>query len=110
MTQQNKLIIPTREGYEFIEPEDVLYCEAAGNRCKIQIESRIIHVAKPLKHIEQQLDKSLFIRVHQSYLVNINKIVKYIKGPGGYVVVENGHELKVSESRKTEVLQRLNVI
>ena len=109
MLQQDKLIIPTREGYEFIEFDDILYCEAAGNRCKVQTSFRVIHVSRPLKNIEEQLCENQFFRVHQSYLVNVNKVIKYIKGVGGYVVVTNGHELKVAETRKTEVLKKLQI-
>ena len=110
MSLKDKLIIPTREGYEFIEFDDILYCKAAGNRCEIQTSSRVIFVSRPLKSIEDKLPESHFFRIHQSYLVNIDKIVKYIKGTGGYIVVNNGHELKVAETRKKEVLQKMNIL
>ena len=105
-----KLIIPTRDGFEFIEYDSILYGEAAGNSCKLKLEDRMIKVSKPLKSIESKLPSEQFMRVHQSFLVNIHTIVKYIKGNGGYVVLSDGTELKVAESKKREALQRLGVL
>lgn len=110
MSRTDKLIIPTREGYEFIEADSILYCEANGNRCKIQTYSRTIQVSKPLKNIEKQLSEVLFFRVHQSFLVNVEEVTKYIKGKGGYVVLSNGCEIKIAESRREDVLRKLYII
>ena len=105
-----KLIIPTREGYEFIDPDDILYCEADGNRCKVQTTDTVIKVSRPLKSIEEQLSDDRFFRIHQSFLVNLDQVTKYIRGTGGYLVMTCGHELKVAEARKMDVLRKLRII
>ena len=45
-----------------------------------------------------------FARVHKSYLVNVNEVVKYVKGKGGSVVLSNGKEIMVSASKKPGLL------
>ena len=47
---------------------------------------------------------SSFARVHKSYLVNVNEVIKYKKGKGGSVVLSNGKEIMVSASKKADLL------
>nr|WP_309484641.1 LytTR family DNA-binding domain-containing protein [Winogradskyella sp. KYW1333] len=54
--------------------------------------------------MEEGLKDGNFARVHKSYLVNINEIVKYVKGEGGSAMLSNGKELMVLASRKSELL------
>ncbi|HLT34577.1 MAG TPA: LytTR family DNA-binding domain-containing protein, partial [Aquaticitalea sp.] len=61
-------------------------------------------VSKTLKYFEDALNDANFARVHKSYLVNVNEIVKYLKGKGGSVVLSNGKEIMVSASKKAELL------
>ena len=44
-----------------------------------------IVACRTLKEMEEQLqDFDFFVRVHHSYLVNLNEVTKYIRGEGGY--------------------------
>ena len=53
------------------------------------------------------LEPYSFLRVHRSYLVNLNEIEKYIKGEGGYLVMSDGNNVDVSKQRKEALLQKL---
>lgn len=53
------------------------------------------------------LSDSGFFRVHHTYLVNISHIKKYIKGEGGYIVLEGGHHVDVSKRKKESFLKQL---
>ncbi len=64
-------------------------------------------VSRTLKEIEEMLEDHSFVRVHRSYLVNINEIEKYVKGEGGYLVMSNGSSIDVSRSKKEVLLKRL---
>ena len=64
-------------------------------------------VSCTLKDIEELLQDYSFIRVHRSYLVNLNEIEKYVKGEGGYLVMSDGSNIDVSRSRKEELLKKL---
>ena len=59
-----------------------------------------------LKEMEEQLhDFSSFLRVHHSYMVNLNEVLKYIRGEGGYLVMSDGSTVNVSRSRKDALLK-----
>ena len=67
-----------------------------------------ITVCRTLKEIEEQLgDFSSFIRVHNSTLVNLNEVTKYIRGEGGYLIMSNNSTVNVSRSRKDMLLSKL---
>lgn len=100
-----KITIPQLDGFEVINTSDILYCKADDNYTEIHLNTNKKKVvSKTLKHFEDVLIDSSFARVHKSYLVNVNEVVKYVKGKGGSVVLSNGKEIMVSASKKSELL------
>ena len=56
--------------------------------------------------MEEQLDNfASFLRVHHSYIVNLNEVSKYIRGEGGYLVMSDGTTVNVSRSRKDALMK-----
>ena len=53
------------------------------------------------------LEEYSFLRVHHSYLVNLNEVSKYIKGEGGYLIMSDDSSIDVSRSRKEMLLKKL---
>jgi len=53
------------------------------------------------------LEDYSFLRVHHSYLINLNEIEKYIKGDGGYLIMSDGTNIDVSRSRKEMLIKKL---
>ena len=99
-----KITIPQQDGFQVLNVADILYCKADDNYTEIFLENKKILVSKTLKYFEEALSTYAFARIHKSYLVNVNEVVKYRKGKGGSVVVSNGKELLVSASKKKELL------
>tara|TARA_R110002049_G_scaffold213973_2_gene385507 strand:+ start:2234 stop:2968 length:735 start_codon:yes stop_codon:yes gene_type:complete len=100
-----KITIPQQTGFEVIETANILYCKADDNYTEIHLNNNKKKlVSKTLKYFEEALGSASFARVHKSYLVNVNDVVKYQKGKGGSVVLSNGKEIMVSASRKSELL------
>jgi two-component system LytT family response regulator len=100
-----KITIPQQDGFEVINTSDILYCKADDNYTEIYLNTNKKKlVSKTLKYFEDALNDTNFARVHKSYLVNVNEIVKYVKGKGGSVVLSNGKQVMVSASRKSELL------
>lgn len=100
-----KITIPTQDGFEVINTADILYCKADDNYTEIFLNTNKKKlVSKTLKYFEDALNDASFARVHKSYLVNVNEIVKYVKGKGGSVVLSNGKEIMVSSAKKAELL------
>ena len=60
-----------------------------------------------MKEMEEQLQEfPFFIRVHHSYIVNLNEVTKYIRGEGGYLILSDGATVNVSRSRKDSLMKR----
>ena len=102
---EGKITIPQQNGFEIIETKNILYCKADDNYTEIFTkDNKKKLVSKTLKYIEDALSDANFARVHKSYLVNVNEVVKYLKGKGGSVVLSNGKEIMVSASKKSDLL------
>lgn len=99
-----KITLPQQDGFQVLNVSEILYCKADDNYTEIYLINKKILVSKTLKYFEEALSGFAFARIHKSYLVNVNEVVKYKKGKGGSVVVSNGKELLVSASRKKELL------
>jgi len=102
---KGKITIPQQDGFEILETANILYCKADDNYTEIYLNNNKRKlVSKTLKHFEDILKDSSFARVHKSFLVNVNEVIKYRKGKGGSVMLSNGKEIMVSASKKAELL------
>jgi len=104
----NKIAIPTMEGLELIRMDRILHCSAEGNYTQLHIKDQPpLLVSKSLRFFEDQLaDYPQFIRVHHSHIVNLEFVERYVKGKGGYLVLENNTSIPVSRTRKDDLLSR----
>ena len=103
----NKIAVPTSEGFELLPADQVVYCEADDNYTHLFLKNKSKIIAcRTLKEMEEQLvDFHFFIRVHHSYMVNLNEVTKYIRGEGGYLVMSDGTSVNVSRSRKDALMK-----
>jgi two-component system LytT family response regulator len=107
-----KVAVPTSEGFELLPTDQIISCEADDNYTSFNIkDKRKIIACRSLKDVEEQLTTSFsyFIRVHHSYLVNLNEVSKYVRGEGGYLVMSDGTTVNVSRSRKEALLKTLKI-
>lgn len=105
-SQHDKISIATSEGVEFIEIKQILRIESSSNYSKIFfMDGKNILVTKLLKDFEEILQPYRFYRIHNSHLINLNYIKKYIRGDGGQVVMENNEVVDVSRRKKEEFLK-----
>jgi two-component system LytT family response regulator len=105
--QFTKVAVPTSEGFELIPTEEIIFCEADDNYTHFFLKNKKRVIAcRTLKEVEEQLtDFVSFIRVHHSYMVNLNEVNKYIRGEGGYLVMSDGATVNVSRSRKDALMK-----
>ena len=85
----------------------MLYCEAKDNYTYFFLKNKKKTIAcRMLGEVEKQLsDFTFFVRVHNSYIVNIKEVKKYVRGEGGYVIMSDDSTVNVSRSRKDHLLQ-----
>jgi two-component system, LytTR family, response regulator len=102
-----KIAVPTSEGFELIPADQLIRCEADDNYCHLFLkDQRKVTACRTLKQMEEQLhDFTFFIRVHHSYTVNLNEVIKYIRGDGGYLVMSDGSTVSVSRRHKEALLK-----
>ena len=105
-----KIALPQREGYEFVEVSSILYCLAEGAYTKVVLENkRSMLISRALGDVEELLPPDIFQRIHHSSLVNVSYISQFLRTDGGYVVLGNGEKLAVSKSKKDSLMERLGL-
>ncbi len=103
----SKITISNNQGLLFIEPEEIIRLEADSNYTHFYLsDGKKITASKTLKEIEKLLP-GYFIKVHSSYIINRKRMVKYIKGDGGYLVMDDNVTVPVSRSYKADFLGEL---
>jgi two-component system LytT family response regulator len=64
-------------------------------------------VTRLLKDFEDMLAPYRFYRIHNSHLINLSYISKYLRGEGGQVVMQNGEIIDVSRRKKEDFLKMI---
>lgn len=102
----HKIALPVGDAMQFMEPDDIIRCESDSNYTHIFLANgKKITMAKTLKEVEENINGSPFFRIHQSHLVNMNHISKYIKGDNAYVVMKDGSQIGISRNKKEAFLE-----
>ncbi|MEO5649283.1 MAG: LytTR family DNA-binding domain-containing protein [Ginsengibacter sp.] len=108
-SQNDKITISTNEGVEFFEINQIVRIESSSNYSKIFFkDGKNILVTKLLKDFEEILLPYRFFRIHNSHLINLSYLKKYIRGDGGQVVLQNNEVIDVSRRKKEEFLKLIN--
>ena len=104
-----KLAIPNLEGFKLISIDEIISCEADDNYTHIILRDKTMLLAsRTLKEIQGLLeDYNNFVRVHHSYLINLNEVHQYVRGDGGYVIMSDGSHINVSRNKKNTLLKYL---
>jgi two-component system LytT family response regulator len=104
-----RIAVPTADGIEFFQIDDIIYCKADGSYTSIVLKGKISKiVSRNLKDFEIFFIDEGFCRVHHSFLINIKHVKKYVKGEGGYVVMTDDHHVDISRRKKEEFMSLLN--
>lgn len=106
-TNVSKIALPTSDGLNLVDVQDIIRLEADGNYTSFITGKGTHLVSKSLKEYDELLSDNNFLRVHQSHLINLNYAKKYVRGDGGYVVMQDGTSVPVSVRKKHEVLEKL---
>jgi two-component system, LytTR family, response regulator len=100
-----KIALPTQEGFIFQSTREIVRFEARGNYTYVFTSEGNKHVSsRTIRQYEEMLPESLFFRIHNSHIINLNYIKKYNKGRGGQVIMSDGSQLEVATRRKDAFL------
>lgn len=101
-----RIALTTADGLIFVPTADIIYCEAESNYTNVVlVGGRKVLISKVLKDIDEALSGPDFYRVHSSFLININHIKKFVRGDGGYIVMDNDAIVSISRTRKQEFME-----
>ena len=104
-----KIALTISDGVQMVNLDDVIYFESESNYTHVYLRNeKSILVSKTIARFEEMVDPNLFLRVHNSFLVNLNCISKYLRSDGGYLILENGKNIPVSRSKKAGLMTLLS--
>lgn len=97
----SRLAIPTADGMEYLNPREIIRIEADRSYSWFYVTGgRKILVSKHLKEFQDLLGDRNFFRSHNSHLVNLRFVKKFIRKEGGYIEMTDGSEVPISRNKK----------
>lgn len=106
-----KMSISALDGIYFINIRDIVRCVAEDNYTHIHMVSgEKLTASRTIKSYEELLQSVNFYRVHKSHLINLNFMRKFVKGDGGYLIMDDGKKIEVSRRRRPAFMERLKMI
>jgi DNA-binding LytR/AlgR family response regulator len=105
LTQEDELYVRTDSKIVKLNLNDILYIEALADYIMIFTDSNKYIVHSTMKGIQNRLPKSIFARVHRSYIVNTSKI----ESIENLFIVMNNKYIPIGALYKDEFMKRLNL-
>ncbi len=96
-----KMSISAIDGIYFVNIKDIVRFEAEDNYTHIFLQNGDrITASRTIKAYEDMLLSVNFYRVHKRHVINLNYMRKFIKGDGGYLIMDDGKKIEVSRRRR----------
>ena len=103
-----KMSIAALDGIYFVNLKDILRFEAEDNYTHIFLKSGDkITASKTIKAYEEMLQGLNFYRVHKRHVINLNYMRKFVKGDGGYLIMDDGKKIDVSRRRRPSFMEQM---
>ena len=109
-TNLHKIALPTSEEVLFVEVDSIIRLEADSNYTWFCLDGgKKIMVSQTLKNYEEMLEGRHFLRVHNSHIINLKKVKKYLRGKNGYAVMSDGVSVEISARKKDDFFARFKL-
>ncbi|WP_439132120.1 LytR/AlgR family response regulator transcription factor [Polaribacter sp.] len=106
--KNKKIAIPLSGKVVFLNIDEIAYCKSDGNYTTLfLIDGTSYLYSKKIKDVYELITSEAIIRVHQSYLVNMNFVKEYIKNEGYYLILENAKTIPVSKPNRMLILEAM---
>ena len=103
-----KMSISALDGIYFVNIRDIVRFEAEDNYTHIFLQTgERITASKTIKSYEDLLAPFNFYRVHKRHVINLNYMRKFVKGDGGYLVMDDDIKIEVSRRRRPAFMEQL---
>jgi len=101
-----RIALSTGDGLIFVNTADIMYRQAESNYTNVVMSNRNkVLVAKTLKDIDETLSGKDFFRIHNSFLINLNQIKKFVRGDGGYILMNDDTQITIARSKREEFFE-----
>jgi two-component system LytT family response regulator len=105
-----KLAVATQTEIRFIALARISFMESDNNYTSIYLDDGTRLVAsRNIGHYEDLLEDSGFLRVSNTNIVNLKKVLRFIKSKSGTLELENGQLIQVSSAKKEKLLRMLEL-
>ncbi len=103
-----KMSIPALDGIYFVNIKDIVRFEAEDNYTHIYMaDGDRITASKTIKAYEDLLAPFNFYRVHKRHVINLNYMRKFVKGDGGYLIMDDEIRIEVSRRRRAAFMEQM---
>lgn len=100
---KNYLAIPSVDKIDFIKTNDIMFFNAEGKYTTIYTVNGVKYLtSKNIGDYERNLDKDMFFRIHYSYIINMNYVIKINKKDGAYCELSNGLYIPIAKRRQDD--------
>lgn len=109
---QERLPIKERSKIILINQDDIIYAESQGKKVTIATETEEYSTTYTLSELEERLDATKFFRVHQAFIVNLNRVSEITVGGEGTYLITLDHARKqviMSRARAKIFRQKLGI-
>jgi two-component system, LytTR family, response regulator len=102
---RNQLAIPTKEGYEIIDIDQIIRCEADRNYTYIHLTGlkQPFLISKNLKDLENALSSHGFLRIHNSHLINPSYVKRILRTDGGMIEMCDNTKIRITKNKAMTV-------
>jgi len=106
-----RIAVKTRHKIEVIPVTDISYIEADDDYVTIHTGNEKFLKEKTMKYMELHLDPAQFVRIHRSYIVNVNQIARMelYQKETYHVLLKNGASIRASNTGYKELKHLLNL-
>jgi two-component system LytT family response regulator len=101
-----KIALQTSEGLLFIPINEILYLKADGSYTYLHLENNTKHTfSKRLSEFAALEKTGLFMRIHRSHIINLNRIKKIEKGQIAQLTMDDNTELPISSEKRHALME-----
>lgn len=107
MEEKTSIFVKDRDYFRRVDFDRIRWIEAAGSYCSLYLDGLPkLMLSFNLTELAGHLPSNLFVRVHRSYIVNINYIDSFI----GNMLCLGADRVPISKQYRKDVISRLNVL
>jgi two-component system, LytTR family, response regulator len=103
----DRIMVRVGDAIQFVDVPDIEWIEGADYYVTLHVKGKGLLYRESLKHLEERLDPSRFVRIHMSAIINLAYVKEIRRGLGGEyeVTLQSGRRLAVSRRRKKDLLE-----